>query len=179
MLYTTGQVIQRAANMPDIIDGWRSFDVRSTWYDVVDKARCPMTVRWYFPDNRRFQNTNVPAIGTIVQLSGDLIGQHDVKREDPQTQDAIALLAAQISAIDFLSTKAAISCGSSAAAAGSTASGSPGTPSLKRSWGTSTATLPTLAIASSSRLQPSARASFQFDDAAGEQVLMESRLTRL
>ena len=100
-LYSVGRVVPQPKGTRETVQGWRCFDVRSTLYDTSTKRNTPSTIRWYIPDNKRWQNTGVPNIGSIVQISGSLLGRH-IRKAD---SEPFPTLAAVVSGLGFLSTR--------------------------------------------------------------------------
>ena len=100
-LYSVGRVVPQPKGTRETVQGWRCFDVRSTLYDTSTKRNTPSTIRWYILDNKRWQNTAVPNIGSIVQLSGSLLGRHTKKVDS----EPFPPLAAIVSGLGFLSTR--------------------------------------------------------------------------
>ena len=99
LLYSISHVIPQPKGTLETVHGWRCFDVRSTHYDSTAKRNRPFTIRWYIPDKKRWQNTAVPNVGSIVQLSGTLLDRHAKKMDS----ELFPALAAVILGLDFLS----------------------------------------------------------------------------
>ena len=99
-LYSVDRVVPQPKGTRETVQGWRCFDVRSTLYDTSTKRNTPSTIRWYIPENKRWQSTSVPNIGSIVQISGPLLGRHTKKADS----EPFPPLAAVVSSLGFLST---------------------------------------------------------------------------
>ena len=100
-LYSVGRVVPQPKGTRETVQGWRCFDVHSTLYDTSTKRNTPSTIRWYLPENKRWQNTSVPNIGSIVQISSSLLGRHTKKADS----EPFPPLAAVVSSLGFLSTR--------------------------------------------------------------------------
>lgn len=56
---------------------WRSFDLRTSYYDneIKFKTRRYFTIRWNLPPIKRFDNTKVSQVDSVLQVTGQLLGR--------------------------------------------------------------------------------------------------------
>lgn len=64
--------------------GWRSFDLRTGFYDSESRARKTFTIRCFLKDHPRWQRFNLPDINDLVQVQGRLVGR--LKHKDTRFQ---------------------------------------------------------------------------------------------
>jgi len=96
-----GRVVPPLPDAPMAVDGWRAFDVRSVYYHSEKKRRIPFTTRWYLPASPQWAKIRTPGVGTLLELSGDLLGRH----EDVYSSETFAPLAIEIHHMEFLSVQ--------------------------------------------------------------------------
>ena len=66
------------------IIGWRSFDLRTGFYDSESRTRKTFTIRCFFKDHPRWQKFNLPDNDALVQVQGRLVGRF--KHKDTRFQ---------------------------------------------------------------------------------------------
>ena len=64
--------------------GWRSFDLRTGFYDSESRARKTFMIRCTLKDHTRWQRFNLPDINDLVQVQGRLVGR--LKHKDARFQ---------------------------------------------------------------------------------------------
>lgn len=66
------------------IRGWRSFDLRTGFYDSESRTRKTFTIRCFLKDHPRWQKFHLPDNDDLVQIQGRLIGR--LKHKDARFQ---------------------------------------------------------------------------------------------
>lgn len=66
------------------IIGWRTFDLRSSFYDIESRGRKPFTIHCFLQSHPRWEKFPTPTTDDIVQISGKLVGR--VANSDDQYQ---------------------------------------------------------------------------------------------
>lgn len=66
------------------IIGWRSFDLRTGFYDSESRTRKTFTIRCFLKDHPRWQKFNLPDNDDLVQVQGRLVGRF--KHKDTRFQ---------------------------------------------------------------------------------------------
>jgi len=95
-----GRVVPQPKGVPFNIHGWRSFDVRTSYYDnsVQPGKHLSYVIHWFLPYSPRWQKFNTPAAGTALSLMGRLLGRLNEKHPSEPS----SLLAFQVLSIDFI-----------------------------------------------------------------------------
>jgi hypothetical protein len=123
----TGVVVPQPKGVRAEINGWRSFDVRSSSYVRSKSERRTFTTRWFFPNsNKRWAKTSVPSPGTTLHLMGELLGR--LAQTDGNGSNM--LLAIRTVSLDYIGIRVDVNSESP----GTDAPSQPSTPQ-KLAWG--------------------------------------------
>ena len=87
-LFIVGKAVQRhkaslVTGNAEII-GWRSFDLRTGFYDSESRTRKNFTIRYFLKNHPRWQKFNLPDNDDLVQVQGRLVGRF--KHKDTRFQ---------------------------------------------------------------------------------------------
>lgn len=79
-IYSVGKVVgQPKGTISSLPTGWRSFDLRSSYYDLEaaskSASRKYFVIRWYIPPGKRWESTKLPQVDSVIQITGSLIGR--------------------------------------------------------------------------------------------------------
>ncbi|KAH0602470.1 uncharacterized protein H6S33_008809, partial [Morchella sextelata] len=79
-IYSVGKVVgQPKGTIKSLPIGWRSFDLRSSYYDLEaaskSASRKYFVIRWYIPAGKRWESTKLPQIDSVIQITGKLVGR--------------------------------------------------------------------------------------------------------
>jgi hypothetical protein len=77
-IISVGRVVSPVRGDVKLSPSLKSIDVCSRYYDSTAKKKIPFTMRWIFEGStKRWENFQVPPVGSIVQLGGHLVGRID------------------------------------------------------------------------------------------------------
>ncbi|KAI5776187.1 hypothetical protein EDC01DRAFT_637004 [Geopyxis carbonaria] len=72
---SVGIVIPTIKGAMRLPPGYKFFDLSSAFYDSISKKKENFNMRWIYPNVQRFANFQIPKQGTVVQVSGKLLGR--------------------------------------------------------------------------------------------------------
>lgn len=74
-VFAVGKSVVQVKDAPNFAIGWRTFDIRSNFYDIETRLRKSFILRCFLPDHPRWQKFPLPESDDVVQVSGKLVGR--------------------------------------------------------------------------------------------------------